>query len=1672
MIRKVHNRNPLGHLIGMVWATAWMCACPMRAAAGTDTGAWADVVAEEAVGRTDVMDVRGVWTENAGRVAWRTGGTWDTAGFRVVRIEPASGTEIVLNDVLLPVAFHDPAATYAVIDPDAVAGKDGLYRLEETTMAGATNNLGTFAVVFAPPPKTARVAPPVKATLPQPTGPADALNVRVREEGLYGVALESIAAGLGIAGADAQALAADGMLAITLQGRPVPAIHDATRGRMVFFGQASTNWYARDNVYLIHGGPGRTLPRRAPGAVAGVAALPAQVRFEQDVFPFSGAVERPADFYYWNFVISSTDPSANRVDFALDLEGYDGGALTLKVDVQGWSKTTTRNPDHRAEYYLNGTLVGTNAFDDQLAATATLAIPPGVATSGANVLTVRGALTNASHYSYFVVDGITAEYVRHMVPGAGTAFVRAGGAAAVAAAAYAEPLAFALDAAGHPTWIADENGGLPDRAWAAASTNERFAVAEAAAVPLLAPEPAAADAWFLAATNRIDYLVLTSRALAPAAQELADYRAGQGLRVGVATFEDACDLLAGGLRTPEAIPALVRHAAATWSESPRMLVLAGNGHYDFLESMGTEVNHLPPMLRQTYDGLFSSDEMLADAGGDDLPDVAVGRLPACTANELTAMIAKIKAYEADFGAEWQNQLAFANDKADASGNYAASIARFTNLVQNPFAVTARADLDVQAIGSARAAFLGAFSNGAGVVHYSGHGTSVKLSGLGLLTAADVGAMTNARTPFAALLCCLAGHFDAPAVNGLAELLMQRPAGGAVAVWASSALALNAPATDLGEAFYRAALQEGKGPVGRALLEARRSLPGDIFTQNTLATYNLLGDPALRMLGNDPPDAPDAAAQVFLGGLSQSCDFTPRVATATTAPAGLAVKLTYDGSPTPPTLPGSYAVTATVATAYYAGSATGTLVVAKVPAAVTLGNLAQTYDGMPKSATANTDPAGLAVRFTYGGSTNPPTAVGNYWVVATVDDPVWAGAASGVLAVAKAPATVTIGNLQQTYDGAPRVATAETVPAGLSVILTYNGSPIAPAGAGTYVVTAKVASSTYVGAATGTLVVAKATATVTLDGLAQTYDGTPRVVTATTEPADLSRDVTYDGLFAAPMAAGVYAVAGTVCDPNWQGATTGALVVAKAAQTIDFPALADQWTTNVVALSATASSGLPVSFAVVSGPATISDGTGLAFLGSGVVSVAAAQIGNANWAAAPEEIRSFAVAYAKPIPEISATFVRVRENGEGRLHVRLRSKPSGSLVVSAARAWGSSNVAIQGTSDLTFKVANWSAWQTVTLPAADDPDAESETAMFRISAPGLSDVLVTAATLDDDVGPNLALAADGATISGSQAGDAGCAIDGVHTSAAAVATAVWTGTPSGSLTLDLQTTSVLSRVRILNPDWTVAAQRYRLEGSGDGAEWTLLADAGAEGRTGWDEWNVSGVARFLRFTALSNSASEAVGLAEWEVYGTPWTKEPAVVVLDDLEQVYDGTPKPSRALTIPGELAVELTYDGSPDAPAAAGTYAVVGTIVDDVYQGAATGTLTILSTTNLFEDWLQTERSRAPEDPAFAPDADADGDGATTWAEFLADTDPDDPGEVFALRGEFISAAQAGGETGEIRFTFPASPGRYYRLETCTDLVSGDREIVDLGWGVPGMAVTNRSPGAWYATIHVLLQEP
>jgi pectin methylesterase-like acyl-CoA thioesterase len=141
---------------------------------------------------------------------------------------------------------------------------------------------------------------------------------------------------------------------------------------------------------------------------------------------------------------------------------------------------------------------------------------------------------------------------------------------------------------------------------------------------------------------------------------------------------------------------------------------------------------------------------------------------------------------------------------------------------------------------------------------------------------------------------------------------------------------------------------------------------------------------------------------------------------------------------------------------------------KLTAAVNLSNLSQTYTGAALTPTVTTEPAGLNVNVTYNGSTTPPTAIGNYNVVATINDATYQGTSTGTLVIDRTPVTVTLSNLSQTFDGQPKPVGVNTTPLGAAVNVTYNGSTTPPSAVGTYSVIAAINDPNFQGGTSATL----------------------------------------------------------------------------------------------------------------------------------------------------------------------------------------------------------------------------------------------------------------------------------------------------------------------------------------------------------------------------------------------------------------------------------------------------------------------------------------------------------------------------------------------------------------------------------------------------------------------------
>lgn len=146
------------------------------------------------------------------------------------------------------------------------------------------------------------------------------------------------------------------------------------------------------------------------------------------------------------------------------------------------------------------------------------------------------------------------------------------------------------------------------------------------------------------------------------------------------------------------------------------------------------------------------------------------------------------------------------------------------------------------------------------------------------------------------------------------------------------------------------------------------------------------------------------------------------------------------------------------------------------------------------------------------------------------------------AIAQATASVSLSDLNQTYDGMAKQVTVSTVPEGLSVSITYNDSETPPTEVGSYDVQATITDTNYLGTTLGTLIVDASMVSVTITETEHRFDGLPKPVRVDTDPAGVAFVTTYDGDTAPPSSIGEYEVVVTVTDSNYSGGGNATLVI--------------------------------------------------------------------------------------------------------------------------------------------------------------------------------------------------------------------------------------------------------------------------------------------------------------------------------------------------------------------------------------------------------------------------------------------------------------------------------------------------------------------------------------------------
>jgi chitinase len=157
--------------------------------------------------------------------------------------------------------------------------------------------------------------------------------------------------------------------------------------------------------------------------------------------------------------------------------------------------------------------------------------------------------------------------------------------------------------------------------------------------------------------------------------------------------------------------------------------------------------------------------------------------------------------------------------------------------------------------------------------------------------------------------------------------------------------------------------------------------------------------------------------------------------------------------------------------------------------------------------------------------------------------------------------------------------------------------------------------------------ARTTVEVTLTNLAQTYDKTQKSAGCQTKPANVATSITYKdvGSGTGRVEAGSYGVTCKVTALGKSGSATGTLVIKPASQTIAFAPIADQPIgTPPFALIASATSGLPVTFASNSPDVCTVAGELVSLVKAGTCSVTSSQDGDSNYLPAPTSLQTFNV----------------------------------------------------------------------------------------------------------------------------------------------------------------------------------------------------------------------------------------------------------------------------------------------------------------------------------------------------------------------------------------------------------------------------------------------------------------
>jgi len=526
--------------------------------------------------------------------------------------------------------------------------------------------------------------------------------------------------------------------------------------------------------------------------------------------------------------------------FEIKLEGILKGASSLRVRL--WAKTQAPlAPDHHLRVAANDVDIIDQKWDGAGPREITISIPDGVLREGTNRITMELPGDTKAPAEIIFLDSMDLSYLRRLQAGEndtlefsrvdGTVVLRGfSGSITVIDSGNRQPAAELSSAA--PLFAAD-------------ATRFYFAVGSQGFLKPTRLEVFGGNGPNLRNPSlEADYIAIGSpELLAPLAPLLSAHETS-GLKTLAVPKQAVYDQFDNGKVEPEAVRSFLRYAVEKWKRAPRYLLLVGDASYDtlgFLEPPNPDL--LPGFFTRTaFGGETVTDVEFGRIREGSRPQIAVGRIPARTPEQVRILVEKILEFRKTKSGGSRGRIMALADSSDASfreeaGRFLAEFpARFQKILYSPS----------EEVGAAK-------GNGFGrtmdplLFFYFGHGSIRQLGRGDRGKDQRLDLQLSASAPIAFHVTCLSGFYVHPRVDCLAEELLFEPESKVLALLAPTGLTLPEHQRYLVRGLVAPLLKKKQLRVGDLVLEAwQEADPDGPGQREVIDTFLLFGCPAVEL----------------------------------------------------------------------------------------------------------------------------------------------------------------------------------------------------------------------------------------------------------------------------------------------------------------------------------------------------------------------------------------------------------------------------------------------------------------------------------------------------------------------------------------------------------------------------------------------------------------------------------------------------------------------------------------------------------------------------------------------------------------------------------------------------------------------------------------------------------